>query len=85
MANPNRAMAYVPKQAQDYEVWPESQKAAAYACAEEYRQRGYKVRESRFKTGPRNDYRWSYRVTVYYDPATQARPDVAAWKYRKEI
>jgi hypothetical protein len=74
-------MAYVPKQEQDYRVWPEARKAEAYQCAQEYRERGYKVRESRFRIGPRGATRWwSYRVTVYYNSQFQDAPQMAAWK-----
>lgn len=77
MSNPNRVMAYIPKGESAYAVFSCNMKAAK--CAEHFRELGYKVRETRFKMGPRRNYVWMHKVSVYYNSDIQRTPDPKQW------
>jgi len=79
MANPNRCMAHAHRvQSSDYATYRDPRVAARVAG--KARQAGFKVRESRFRMGPRGKDGWFVnRVSVYWNDG-DARPDFAAWE-----
>lgn len=78
MSKPNKVFAYVPKGASDY--WVFTARPDAMRCETHFREAGYtNVRVTTFRVGPRNENQRAYRVSVYYDPATQARPTYDRW------
>ena len=77
MSNPNRVMAYVPKNPSAYDCFPNMAMAAKFERAAN--EAGFKTRSSRFRIGPRNGNQWSYRVTVYWK-AGEPAPDMAAFR-----
>jgi hypothetical protein len=84
MANPNRVMAYVAKSASSWTTFAQGEHSTAVRCADYFKERGYKVRVTRFNVGPRNQRGYNWKVTVYYDAATQKTPDAMAWKFAPE-
>lgn len=80
MSNPNRVMANSYRaQSSDYWCFPTRTAAARFASFVE--EAGFKVRESKFRVGPRptrdNPQRYSYRVSVYWTEGNG--PDRAAF------
>jgi hypothetical protein len=77
MANPNRCMAYVGKNPSAYDCFPTPAMAGQFERAAQAA--GFKTRSTRFRVGPRNANRWSYRVSVYWK-AGEAAPDMSAFR-----
>jgi hypothetical protein len=77
MANPNRCMAYVGKNPSAYDCFPTAAMAGQFEAAA--KAAGFKVRSSRFRVGPRNANKWSYRVSVYWKAGDEA-PDMMAFR-----
>jgi hypothetical protein len=82
MANPNRCMAQEQRRVNNtaYDCFPNASAAAQFAAAA--RADGFKVKETRFRIGPRGGNRHSYRVSVYWKVG-EAGPDMM--KYRAMV
>ena len=79
MANPNRCMAHAARvQMMDYGTYRDARVASRVARMA--RAAGFKVRESRFRMGPRGLAGWYMeRVSAYWNEG-EARPDFRAWE-----